>query len=207
MNPLDYFLKNPVSWGAALVLIALVVVSLVRYLLRAEDFKKGIWGKKFVDQKLRAFSRQKGFVHLQDVTVRDGDESISLDHVLIGHFGVLLLQSIQGAGSFWGDGKQDTWACTDDGHKILFRNPLDELDEKSALLRRALSKRKCYNVPIENCVVIATLGKAPSMFLSNMEGRSKVLLDSQLSAYLRQDHFLKDNKVEPQTVAAVFEQK
>lgn len=207
MNPLDYFLKNPVSWGSALALIALVIFSLIRYLLRARDFKKGLWGKKFVNKKLQALARQKGFVALQDVEVRNGDKSVRLDHVLVGPFGVLLLQSIQGAGSFWGDGKQETWACTDDGSKILFRNPLDELDEKSALLRQVLSKHKCYNVPVEGCVVIATLGKAPSMFLSNMEGRSKVLLDSQLAAHLRQDHFLRDNQVDIQAVAAVFEKQ
>ena len=84
---------------------------------------------------------------------------------------------------------------------------MDELDEKSALLRQVLSKHKCYKVPVESCVVIATLGKAPSMFLSNMEGRSKVLLDSQLLPHLRQDHFLKDNKVDIQAVAAVFEKQ
>ena len=207
MNPLDYFLKNPISWGSALILIALVIYSLIRYLLRAEDFKKGLWGKKFVNQKIQTLARQKGFVALQDVQIGDGDKTAKLDHVLVGPFGVLLLQSIQGAGSFWGDGKQETWACTDDGSKILFRNPLDELDEKSALLRQVLSKHKCYKVPVESCVVIATLGKAPSMFLSNMEGRSKVLLDSQLLPHLRQDHFLKDNKVDIQTVAAVFEKQ
>ena len=143
---------------------------------------------------------------LSDVSISNGNENAHFYHVLIGYFGVLFVQSIQGAGSFWGDGKQDTWAFSDEKSKtkLLFKNPFDEMNAKLSIFRSVLAQNKQYKVPVDSAVVIVTLGDAPRMYLSNIKDSDTIMLDSQLSAFLRDERFEKDNGVDVEAVAKLF---
>lgn len=186
------------------LMVLLIAFTLSVYLRRSSYFKKGLWGKKSVDSSLKRFASRRGMTVLSDVTVSDGSESARFDHVLIGYFGVLFVQSIQGAGSFWGDGEEDTWAFTDGDSKLLFKNPLSEMEEKVAVFRRVLSKNKIYRVPVESTVVIVTLAETPKMYLSNIEDPSTLLTQKGFASFLQQEQFEQDNGVDPKAIAALF---
>lgn len=198
-------MQTTITWVCAAILIVLIIASLLAYLNRGAYFKKGEYGKRFVAKQLKGFSGKRDVTILSDVTVNDGEKAVTFEHVLIGYFGVLFLQSIQGSGSFWGDGKQEYWAFTDSGKsKIVFKNPLTEMDEKIRVFRRALSKNKIYNVPVHSAVVIVTMGQSPKMYLSNVSSEDNILLEKQLREYLYGDTFEQDNKVEPKAIADIF---
>lgn len=198
-------MQTTITWVCAAILIVLILASLLSYLNRGAYFKKGEYGKHFVAKQLKSFSSNRDVTVLSDVTVNDGEKAVTFEHVLIGYFGVLFLQSIQGAGSFWGDGKQEYWAFTDSGKsKIIFKNPLSEMDEKVQVFRRALGKHKVYNVPVHSAVVIVTMGQSPKMYLSNLKDEGSILLEKQLREYLYSETFEQDNKIDPKSIAEVF---
>jgi len=198
-------MQTTITWVCAAILIVLIIASLLAYLNRGAYFKKGEYGKHFVGKQLKSYSSNRDVTILSDVSVNDGEKAVHFDHVLIGYFGVLFLQSIQGSGSFWGDGKQEYWAFTDSGKsKIIFKNPLTEMDEKVQVFRRALGKNKVYNVPVHSAVVIVTMGQAPKMYLSNIKDDGSILLEKQLREYLHSEMFEQDNKVDPKAIAEIF---
>ena len=199
-------MNNPIVWTFAGIFIVCILISLAFYLYRSSFFRKGEYGKHFVSKALKRYASPRGMTVLSDVSISNGNENAHFDHVLIGYFGVLFVQSIQGAGSFWGDGKQDTWAFSDEKSKtkLLFKNPFDEMNAKLSIFRSVLAQNKQYKVPIDSAVVIVTLGDAPRMYLSNIKDSDTIMLDSQLSAFLRDERFEKDNGVDVEAVAKLF---
>ena len=199
-------MNNPIVWTFGGIFIACILISLAFYLYRSSFFRKGEYGKHFVSKALKRYASPRGMTVLSDVSISNGNENAHFDHVLIGYFGVLFVQSIQGAGSFWGDGKQDTWAFSDEKSKtkLLFKNPFDEMNAKLSIFRSVLAQNKQYKVPVDSAVVIVTLGDAPRMYLSNIKDSDTIMLDSQLSAFLRDERFEKDNGVDVEAVAKLF---
>ena len=199
-------MNNPIVWIFAGIFITCILLSLALYLYRNSFFSKGEYGKHFVNKTLKRHASPRGMTVLSDVSIGDEGESVHFDHVLVGYFGVLFVQSIQGAGAFWGDGKQDSWAFSDEKSKtkLLFKNPFDEMDSKLAVFRRVLAKNKQYKVPVDSAVIICTVGDAPRMYLSNIPSGKTILLDSQFSAFLRDERFEKDNGVDVEAVAKLF---
>ena len=199
-------MNNPIVWTFAGIFIACILISMAFYLYRSSFFRKGEYGKHFVSKALKRYASPRGMTVLSDVSISNGNENAHFDHVLIGYFGVLFVQSIQGAGSFWGDGKQDTWAFSDEKSKtkLLFKNPFDEMNAKLSIFRSVLAQNKQYKVPVDSAVVIVTLGDAPRMYLSNIKDSDPIMLDSQRSAFLRDEHFEKDNGVDVEAVAKLF---
>lgn len=200
-------MNNPTVWIFAGIFIACILFSLALYLYRSSFFRKGEYGKHFVSKTLKRHASPRGMTVLSDVSLNNGSETVHFDHVLIGYFGVLFIQSIQGAGAFWGDGKQDTWAFSDEKSKtkLLFKNPFEEMTAKLNVFRSVLAQNKQYKVPVESAVVIVTLGDAPRMYLSNIKDGDTILLDSQLSAFLRDERFEKDNGVDVEAVVKLFQ--
>lgn len=200
-------MNNPIVWTFAGIFIACILISLAFYLYRSSFFRKGEYGKHFVSKALKRYASPRGMTVLSDVSISNGNENAHFDHVLIGYFGVLFVQSIQGAGSFWGDGKQDTWAFSDEKSKtkLLFKNPFDEMNAKLSIFRSVLAQNKQYKVPVDSAVVIVTLGDAPRMYLSNIKDSDTIMLDSQLSAFLRDERFEKDNGVDVEAVSKLFQ--
>ena len=200
-------MNNPIVWTFAGIFIACILISLAFYLYRSSFFRKGEYGKHFVSKALKRYASPRGMTVLSDVSISNGNENAHFDHVLIGYFGVLFVQSIQGAGSFWGDGKQDTWAFSDEKSKtkLLFKNPFDEMNAKLSIFRSVLAQNKQYKVPVDSAVVIVTLGDAPRMYLSNIKDSDTIMLDSQLSAFLRDERFEKDNGVDVDAVSKLFQ--
>lgn len=200
-------MNNPIVWTFAGIFIACILISLAFYLYRSSFFRKGEYGKHFVSKALKRYASPRGMTVLSDISISNGNENAHFDHVLIGYFGVLFVQSIQGAGSFWADGKQDTWAFSDEKSKtkLLFKNPFDEMNAKLSIFRSVLAQNKQYKVPVDSAVVIVTLGDAPRMYLSNIKDSDTIMLDSQLSAFLHDERFEKDNGVDVEAVSKLFQ--
>ncbi len=198
------FNGNPLVWICGSILILLIIVSVVNYLIRGASFKKGEYGKQMVDDRLRRYASPREMTVLEDVTVSDSSETVTFEHVLVGYFGVLFVQTIQGGGSFWGDGKEETWAFTDNGSKILFKNPITEMEEKMKIFRKVLAQNKIYNVPLDSCVVLATMGKEPKLYLSHIYNPDAILTESLFKEFLRKEKWEQDRGVDKDAVVALF---
>lgn len=195
-------MPNPLTFLLSLT-IAVIIVSISLYLIKTSAFKKGKYGKDVVTTALKKFSSPRKMTVLSDVSISDGNKTATFDHVLIGYFGVLFLQSIQGKGSFYGDSTEKVWTFTQDKEKITFVNPLDEMEEKIELFRSVLGKNKIYNVPVESAVVVIGLGDEPKLYLSNV-AENAVLTEKTLLPFLRSSKFELDNQIDPEAIAALF---
>lgn len=195
-------MPNPIIFLLSLT-VAVIIVSVSLYLIKSSSYRKGKYGKDVVTAALKKFSSPRKMTVLSDVSISDGNKTTSFDHVLIGYFGVLFLQSIQGKGSFYGDSTQKEWTFTRDKEKITFVNPLDEMAEKIELFRSVLGKNKIYNVPVESAIVVIGLSDEPKLYLSNVP-ENAVLTEKTLPAFLRNSKFELDNQIDPEAVAALF---
>ena len=192
----------------AVLLVIMTVAALIIYFVKSSAYKKGNYGKNTVNSALTRFAKPRNMKVLSNVYVSLGNETVSFDHVLVGYFGVLFVQSIQGKGSFWGDGKQEIWAFTNGSkEKILFKNPIAEMDEKIKFFRRVLAENKIYSVPVESTVVISTLSQNPNMYLSNISNPNSLILDENFNEFLHQDFFNKDNGVFMDKILPLFKSK
>ncbi len=198
------FYANPLVWICGAILILLIIISVVNYLIRGASFKKGEFGKELVENSLKRYASSRDMTVLSNVSVSDGEETVTFENVLVGYFGLLFVQSIQGGGSFWGDGKEEQWAFTDGDSKIIFKNPILEQEEKIKVFRRVLAKKKIYNVPLESTVVLATMGKEPKLYMSNIGNMDAVLTESMFKNFLQQDKFEQDKGIDKDAIIAIF---
>ncbi len=198
------FNGNPLVWICGSILILLIIVSVVNYLIRGASFKKGEYGKQSTGDRLKRYAAPRDMTVLSDVSISDGSETVTFEHVLVGYFGVLFIQTIQGGGSFWGDGKEEHWAFTDSGSKIVFKNPLMEMENKLKVFRKVLGQNKIYNVPLYSSVVLATMGKEPKLYLSHIYNPDAILTESLFKEFLRKDMWEQDKGVDKDAILALF---
>lgn len=192
----------------AALLVIMTVAALIIYFIKSSAYKKGNYGKNTVNSALTRFAKPRNMKVLSDVCISDGKETVSFDHVLIGYFGVLFVQSIQGKGSFWGDGRQEIWAFTNGSkEKILFKNPIAEMEEKIKFFRKVLAENKIYSVPVESTIVISTISQNSKMYLSNISNPNSLILDENFNNFLQQDFFIKDNGVFMDKIIPLFKNK
>lgn len=200
------YMMNPLYFIAGVLVLA-IIFSVISYLMKSSAYKKGIYGKKVVNKALKKFASIREMTVLSDVAVKNADRTILFDHVLVGYFGVLFVQTIQGKGSFYGDSKEPVWTFTDEKQKVTFKNPLTEMEEKVEQFREVLAKNKIYNVSIESAVTVVSLGEEPKMYLSNIPDSANILLEKELMPLLRKERFEKDNQIDPKAILALFEKQ
>jgi len=86
---------------------------------------------------------------LINIVISDGNQGeIYIDHLLLTHRGLLLLDTIDAAGNVFAGDRMDTWSATHKGNRINFRNPIPTLADRVSAV-----KVLAPTVPIESFVV------------------------------------------------------
>ena len=198
MNPLILF---------GILLAAALIFAIVSFLMKSSVYKKGSYAKQVVGKELKKFASVRKMTVLSDVSVQDGNETARFDHVLIGYFGVLFIQSIQGKGSFYGDGHEKIWSFSNNEskEKITFKNPVAEMNEKIEIFRRVLADKKIYNVPVESAIAVIGFNDEPKLYLSNISDNENILVEKMIAPFLKKEYFETDNQVDPEAIKALFQ--
>lgn len=119
--------------------VAMVVVIAVIIILMMKNRKKG--KKAYVNPDvlhvLKKHVRLRDAQFLNNVAFGQGEKNVYVDHVLIGIFGVMLIDAREERGEVYGEEKDKTWTHKAGERKISFPNPLLALEEAEQILAQA----------------------------------------------------------------------
>lgn len=195
----------PTSVITAIILLTIVAAAVVLYFVwRGSAFKKGSYGDDVVARYLQRYCLSRNFKALRHTQVSDGEETLQLDHVLVGFFGVLFVTVLQVKGELYGDIRDPKWVITDGNRRTSLQNPLMEGQRKLAAFRSILSRRKIYNIPVEHAVVVVSHGE-PKLYLTNAEAKTPVFTLKQFKRYLSTAKFEQDNNLDVEQLVRVMD--
>ena len=102
---------TPIQWIilSAVILAVTLLLVLAVLLIGWQNRRRGVDGKKKVAAILRRFTGIRSFRVLTDLTIHTAKKDVTIDHVLIGFFGILVVNTQNLPGSVYGDGRGKTW--------------------------------------------------------------------------------------------------
>ena len=148
---------------ALAALITLVVIGVLIVL--------GIRRRRANARGLQPLIRNLAHDTLINIVISDGNQGeIYLDHLLLTHRGLLLLDTIDAAGNVFAGDRMDTWSATHKGKRINFRNPIPALADRVSAV-----KVLAPTVPIESFVVFTANVQFPKGHPENVTTVAKLL--------------------------------
>lgn len=178
--------------GAAVLIIILIIIATV--MLKKHKYKKlGIDGERKVAKKLKKFAGIRGFKVINDIYLSLYDKTTQIDHILIGFFGILVVETKNLAGEVYADPRKKEWLhIVKDKRRTLY-NPLMQNQTHIDCIRYIFGKENIYNVAIDSLVVFTN--KKTVVF--NSRGLPIIKLNL-LRKYLKKPRYSKDNNVDVQ---------
>jgi hypothetical protein len=179
--------------GVAVILLLIFAIRFPRMRLKARLKKQGRVGEAKVSAILKRYARIHGFKVLNDISIPLYDGTTQIDHILIGEFGLLVVETKSHKGDIYADPRAKEWIQLVGGKKQRFYNPLMQNKGHLEALRYQLQKHKIYKVPIDSIVVFSGAHKT-NLYI---ETGHPVLEIQKLRKYLNTNQrFLKDNGVD-----------
>ncbi len=135
---------------AVLAIFLSVVMVWYNSKYRAKKDKGRDANKEKVVGQLRSFARQNQFRYIAPLQTENKGDSVYLDAVLIGYFGVLGVISLGYNGDIYGKAEDENWVqITSKGERNIFKNPEKESAIALRALRNVLISEKQKNIPVE----------------------------------------------------------
>lgn len=107
-----------------LILIILIVVVL---LLFKSPLSKGARGERKVQNKIaRLVSNKEDFQVFNNLTLETPDGTTQIDHIILSHFGIFVIETKNLNGWIFGNSKQKQWTQVLYRKKYIFQNPLHQ---------------------------------------------------------------------------------
>ena len=182
-----------ILWAVAVVIILAVLLYVVikRKREKAKNAAKGRRGEAAVAGKLRSICRSKGFALLNNVYLPLYDTTTQLDHIVVGPFGILVVETKADQGEIYGSPKDENWVQVIGDARNKHYNPLKQNKTHCDNLRHNLKKKNLYVVKIESLVVYAA--KNVQLYTT---GNAPVVTMKQLKKFFRLPLFGENNKVD-----------
>ncbi|MBR6789569.1 MAG: NERD domain-containing protein [Oscillospiraceae bacterium] len=179
------------------VVVLLIALSLLRTALLR---KKGVLTQNKVSALLRKFAGIRSFKVINGLKLKNGDEVVTIDHVLIGFFGMILLTDVNAIGSVYGDYKDEQWMSivldndNQEKSKALFNNPVKTMEKCTEAMRKLLAANNLYKIGTEAYVVFGER----KVQLANMKKKNgmPLLTFPQLKRLLEKDKYSADGPVD-----------
>lgn len=173
----------------------------------------GSKGKRKVGSLLRSVAGIRGFKVLDNVTLPSaaGSGSVTIDHLMVGIFGILLVTDLTLEGDYYGTLEEANWSCTTKGDPDssvaakrigTVPNPLRHSESFQEAARRILSKEGIYNMKMESMAVASSAGA----FFYITGGKGRVTPINKLRSQLQATRFDTDNGVDIGKITAIFSQ-
>lgn len=173
------------------IIAFIIVVIWAGFFFRNLKIKKiGKDGEKKVASVLKKYSGIRSYKVINDLYLPLYDKTTQIDHVLIGFFGILVIETKNYSGEIYGDPKKKNWlhVMGKSQKKYEFYNPLMQNQGHIDCIRHQLAEEKLYNINIESLVVFPSkkvqLYVPKKLPIVNLKGLKK---------YIRQPRFEKDN--------------
>ena len=183
-----------------IVLSILIVVFTVIYFL-FKRFQKnkanriGQKGEKTVSKVLKQIARKNHWKLINDLYLPLYDKTTQIDHLLIGPFGVAVIETKALAGEIYGNANDQDWVQIIGEEKRRFYNPLLQNKAHIDCVQHILKKEKIYRVNIDSLVVFS----AKRVQLAIPSGMPVISWDL-LKKYFKKSRYQKDNEINPDAV-------
>lgn len=198
--------SNQILLIGTAALVLLVAGILVAYLWNRNRYKNGVYGQNTVGAYLKRYCLSRNFKVLSQVSLNDGHDSINVDHILVGFFGILFVKVVQVKEELYADLRSDTWSIADDERKIAIPNPVKENERQVEAFRTMLSRKKIYRIPVEPVTVVVSLHRELKFYLTNTsDAQPNQVMDlKRFKRYLEGPHFEKDNDMDVEALVATI---
>ena len=174
--------------------MVVVVIILIAYVKKQKAIKIGKDGEKMVSRALKKYAGIRSYKVINDLYLPLYDKTTQIDHVLIGFFGILVVETKNVSGEVYGDPKKKDWLHIM-GKKNQLRhnlyNPLMQNQTHVDCVRHHLGLEKIYNVNIESVIVFSS--KKVQLF---MPKNLPVVKLNKLKKFLHHPRFDKDVNVD-----------
>ncbi|MBM6921721.1 NERD domain-containing protein [Phocea massiliensis] len=181
----------PYIIAGGIVLLLVLILIAVRAVREAHRRKLGIDGEKKVAAKLKRFASIRSFKVINDLYLPLYDKTTQVDHVLIGFFGLLVIETKNIGGEVYGEPRKKDWLHIMGKSRYKLYNPLMQNQTHVDCIRHLLGKENIYNVPIESLVVFTN--RKVELFIPK---KLPIISFNRLNKFLHQERFSKDNNID-----------
>lgn len=194
---MNFFLDNWYYFVIALAAILVLIAALYfpKFKLKMALRKQGRQGEAEVASILKSFAFKNQYKVINDISIPLYDNCTQIDHILIGTFGLLVIETKSHKGDIYAEPREKEWVQIVGGKKEKIYNPLLQNKTHVDALRYQLQKHQVYKVPIESIVVFTGAHKK-NLYIENGHPIVDV---RQLKKYLnRSERFIQDKNVDVQ---------
>lgn len=189
----------PYLISAAVILLAVLILTAVLLFRQKHMRRLGIDGERKVAGVLRRFAAIRGFRVMNDVYLPLYDQTTQVDHILIGFFGLLVVETKSYSGQVYGEARSKEWLHVTGSQRHRFYNPVMQNQGHIDCIRHLLGKENLYNMNIESLVVFTR--KKAELYLPK---GAPVIRLSQLKKFLRQPRFAEDKGFDVEKIREVL---
>lgn len=180
---------------AVIAIIFIVIYFAYKRHKENRIYKAGKKGEKQVQHILNSISRKNHFKIINDIYLPLYEESTQIDHIVIGTFGIAVLETKNLGGEIYGTKKDKNWTQILKEERKTIYNPLLQNKTHIDCIQHLLQKENIYKVPVESLIVFTN----PHCELNIDRGNPIITIDL-LKKYFKKPQFKKDAGVDPQKV-------
>ena len=170
-----------------ILLLALLVAAAVLFWHSRKIRKLGLEGERKVARILGRYAGIRSFKVINDLYLPLYDKTTQIDHILIGFFGILVIETKNHGGEIYGDARQKEWTQIIGSKKNPLYNPLMQNQAHIDCIRHILGTENLYNVPMESLIVFTK--RKVELFVPK---KLPILKVNRLKKFLRQPRFQED---------------
>ena len=178
--------------GVTILVVLIAVISLLVFLRKKKTDKIGVKGEKKVAKILKPWALMRSYKVINGLYLPLYDGTTEIDHIIIGFFGMIVIETKNMGGEIYGDVKAKDWTHIMGDKKHKMYNPVMQNQAHIDCIRHCFAKEKIYNINIDNVVVFAN-NKA-QLFLQ--KGDATIIKISQLKKLLNKVKYEKDKDVD-----------
>ncbi len=180
------------------VIVAVIVLFVAAYfgVKKLREYKKirvGKNGEKKVSKELEKIARKSAnrYRVIHDLFLPLYDKTTQIDHLVIGKFGIVVVETKAMNGEIYGTEKDQDWANVVNEHKTRFYNPLLQNKTHIDCVRHILKKENIYRVDVDSLVVFSE-----KTAILNIPRKLPVITMNLLKKYFKKPRYKKDNNVD-----------
>lgn len=180
------------------VIVAIVLVFVALYfggkkLLQLRKIRVGKNGEKKVGKALEKIAGKSAnrYRVIHDIYLPLYDKTTQIDHIVIGRFGMVVVETKAMNGEIYGTEKDNDWANVVNEHKTRFYNPLLQNKTHVDCVRHILKKENIYRVNIDSLVVFSQ-----KTAILNIPRKLPVITINLLKKYFKKTRYRQDNQVD-----------
>lgn len=190
---MDEQMKPYLIIGAIVVAVLIISLSIIFgiFFHRRKIKKLGVKGEKKVASVLGKYALLNHCKVINNIFLPLYDKTTQIDHILIGYFGVLVVETKNMKGEIYGNPSDKEWTQILGDKKHKFYNPMKQNQTHIDNIRYVFNKENIYNIQLESLVVFAD----PTTSVYIPRGLPVVGI-KKLKKFLKQPKLKKDNGVD-----------